>query len=252
MSSMLSKFADKVADPRREDSLGSQMRRKRFALFRALIATVPRPINILDVGGEIQFWRNMHFAQEPDVTFTLINRAEKTRESFPQFTSVEGDARHMPQYADKSFDIVFSNSVIEHVGTLADQTQMAQEIQRIGQRYFIQTPNRYFPIEPHFLFPLFQFLPLSMRVFLVSHFALGAHSKRLDTAGALQRVSEIRLLSLRELRTMFPGAKVYREKVLWLTKSFILYGGWDAEKTRYRGHMNQQECSALLRIFLAR
>lgn len=232
MSNVLTQIANKVADPYRKDSLGSQLRRKRFALFRKLIATVPRPIRILDVGGEIPFWQNMQFTEEPGITFTLVNRQEKvTDPAFANFTSMAGDARHMPLFADQSFDVVFSNSVIEHVGTLDDQRHMAQEVQRIGKRYFVQTPNRFFPIEPHFLFPFFQFLPMGVRVFLVSHVALGARSQRLDATAARARVSEIRLMTLRELRTLFPGAAIYRERVFGLTKSFIVYGGWEGMPT---------------------
>ena len=63
----------------------------------------------------------------------------------------------MDFFKDKSFDAVFSNSVIEHVGTFEDQKMMANEVIRVTNFYFIQTPNLYFPIEPHFLVPFFQF-----------------------------------------------------------------------------------------------
>jgi 2-polyprenyl-3-methyl-5-hydroxy-6-metoxy-1,4-benzoquinol methylase len=73
----------------------------------------------------------------------------------------------MPQFQNDEFDIVFSNSVIEHVGSYEEQNLMASEVRRVGKRYFIQTPNLFFPIEPHFLFPFFQFLPLDYRVTLI-------------------------------------------------------------------------------------
>lgn len=57
----------------------------------------------------------------------------------------------MKQFQDNEFDAVFSNSVIEHVGDYEAQRQMANEIMRVGKRYFVQTPNFYFPIEPHIL-----------------------------------------------------------------------------------------------------
>jgi 2-polyprenyl-3-methyl-5-hydroxy-6-metoxy-1,4-benzoquinol methylase len=79
----------------------------------------------------------------------------------------------MRQFRDHQFDVVYSNSVIEHVGDLDDMRRMAQEIQRVGKRYFLQTPNRYFPIEPHFVFPFFQFLPRPVQISLVQKFRLG-------------------------------------------------------------------------------
>ena len=70
-----------------------------------------------------------------------------------------GDAVDMPGISDGAFDVVFSNSVIEHVETYENQRRMAAEIRRVGRRYFVQTPNRHFPLEPHFLVPGFQLLP---------------------------------------------------------------------------------------------
>jgi hypothetical protein len=116
--------------------------------------------------------------------------------------------------------------VIEHVGGAADQKRMADEVQRVGRRYFVQTPNRYFPIEPHFLFPGFQFLPEAAQVFLLSHFRLGTYEIVRDRDYARTLVREIRLLSLSEFRRLFPQATIHRERLVGLTKSFIAYGGW--------------------------
>jgi 2-polyprenyl-3-methyl-5-hydroxy-6-metoxy-1,4-benzoquinol methylase len=127
-------------------------------------------------------------------------------------------------FREREFDIVFSNSVIEHVGKYEQQAQMAKEVLRVGRRYFLQTPNRFFPIEPHFVFPLFQFLPVFLRIWLVSHFDLGWHKKASDTQEAVALANSIRLLTRRELKELFPGGTVYREKFYGLTKSFIIYG----------------------------
>ena len=66
----------------------------------------------------------------------------------------------------------FSNSVIEHVPPQL-QSKFAEEVARVATRYFVQTPNRYFPIEPHYQLPLFQFLPKGIRKALNKRFALG-------------------------------------------------------------------------------
>jgi len=92
---------------------------------------------------------------DDQVFITLVN-LEPENASLPNTTSIAGDARKI-EAEDSRVDVVFSNSVIEHVGANQDQMQMAQEVRRVGKRYFIQTPNKYFPLEPHFLFPLFQF-----------------------------------------------------------------------------------------------
>jgi len=145
---------------------------------------------------------------------------------YPNFVGVKGDATNLEYFSDHQFDVVFSNSVIEHVGNYDQQKQMAQEVQRVGQRYFVQTPNYWFPIEPHFLFPGFQWLPIPVRAFFVNHFNLGWSRKIHNIHKAQAYVKQIRLLRRRELLALFPSAKLYEEKVLGLTKSFVAYDGW--------------------------
>jgi len=203
-----------------------KMRKKRIALFESLITPLGRPLNILDVGGTQVFWELMGLIND-DLKITLYN-VSHFKVSYSTLVSMAGDARDMQEFKDKEFQIVFSNSVIEHVGSFAQQRQMADEVQRVGDRYYVQTPNRYFPLEPHFLFPFFQFLPVRFRVFLVTHFNLGWRGKIPDRQEALLAVQEIRLLTEKELKILFPGAKIYKEKLLGLTKSFIVYKGWES------------------------
>lgn len=127
----------------------------------------------------------------------------------------------MKEFEDKQFDIVFSNSVIEHVGSFEDQLKMADEIRRVGEKYFVQTPNYFFPIEPHFLFPFFQFLPVKLRIFLVSHFSIGWYERIQDPERALRAVTENRLLKPAEMKQLFPECKIWREKIFGITKSLI-------------------------------
>lgn len=220
-----------VSSPRKliaiQAAFARKMRKKRIALFTSLITRLPRPLQILDVGGEQRFWEIVGLIHE-DAQILLYNVAP-AHVSYPNLVARTGDARDMREFPDKQFQIVFSNSVIEHVGTYAHQRQMAQEVQRVGERFYVQTPNRYFPLEPHFLFPFFQFLPVSLRVFLVTHFNLGWRGKIRDRQAALEAVNEIRLLTEKELKLLFPGARIYKEKLLGLTKSFIVYNGWELQ-----------------------
>lgn len=131
----------------------------------------------------------------------------------------------MPEFADGSFDLVFSNSVIEYVGGPDDQQAMAREIRRIGRRWVLQTPSRWFPIEPHFLFPYFNFLPLRAKVFLLTRVRLGwAKAPSVDAEAAEARARGVQLVPLRRLRAMFPDGEVQRERFLGLTKSYVLVG----------------------------
>ena len=218
----------KLADNRRADSIATNWRKTRFALFESLASQLDPPISILDVGGTEMFWERMGGPKERHMKIILLN-LEKIETANPNFVSVMGDARNMREFRDREFDVVFSNSVIEHVGSYDQQRQMAEEVRRVGRRYFVQTPNRYFPVEPHFLFPFFQFLPLRFRVFLVSHFDLGFYAQGgiADKQKAAEVVSSIRLLTEKELKNIFPGGTIYKERVLGLVKSFIVYGYWD-------------------------
>jgi hypothetical protein len=202
------------------------MRRRRFAFFEALLAPLPRPVRILDLGGTLTFWETMGIDEHAGLEIVLLNLTAAPVDR-PHFRSVAGDARAMPEFADQAFDVVFSNSVIEHVGSFEDQRRMAQEVQRVGQRYFIQTPNRYFPIEPHYLMPGFQFYPIALQVLLVKNFSMGWYPRQPHGADALAQVRRNRLLTAKELRTIFPQAHIYHERMFGLTKSFIAYGGWE-------------------------
>jgi SAM-dependent methyltransferase len=216
----------RLADNSSPGSLATKLRRRRFAFFRSLLNKVKPPASILDVGGTQQFWDLMLMESPVDVNVTLLNLSAQTTNS-ARFTRLAGDARDLSRFEAKSFDVVFSNSVIEHLGPhFEDQKRMADEIRRVGKRYFIQTPNRYFFLEPHFLTPGFQFLPLGVRIWLVSSFNVGWYKRIPDKAAARREVESVLLLSTKQVRQLFPEAKIYREKLFGLTKSIIAYHGW--------------------------
>ncbi len=231
---MLKQSLEKIYDHRSSNSLSAKLRAKRQNFFKSLvlsIATQQNRVKILDVGGVPEFWKESEFFKEitVDVEIYIVNiepSYEKYGNIDPKIQVITGDARNMKNFKDKEFDIVFSNSVIEHVGDYNDQRQMANEVMRIGKRYFIQTPNLFFPIEPHFVFPLFQFLPIELRVKLLNNFTLGWSKKEPDRQKARSIVKSIRLLTKKEFVNLFPQAKLYEEKLWGLTKSFIVYRGW--------------------------
>jgi Methyltransferase domain len=212
-----------IADGTRPNSLAARARRRRFAFFLSLISRLPRPLTILDVGGTPSYWRDMGF-DDPDVAVTVLNLEREAGDW--DLRQVDGDARAMTQFSDGEFDVVYSNSAIEHVGACEDQSAMATEVRRVGKRYFVQTPNLWFPLEPHFVFPGFQFMPVAWRVQLVQRFKLGHIDRHPDRGDAEQVVRSIRLLAARDLRSLFPGATLHRERVLGLTKSLMAVGGW--------------------------
>jgi len=209
------------ADNTNQQSLAYQFRFKRFLFFRFLLDKLPKPVSILDIGGTQDYWNMMGFSDER-IQITLLN-LEVQPVSGNSFVSVKGDATDLSAYADRSFDIVYSNSVIEHLFTKGAQQRMADEVRRVGKNYFIQTPNYYFPVEPHWVFPFFQFLPVNVRVWMTMHLNLGHIGRIEDRVAAARQVKEVRLLTGEELQKLFPGSEMYEERFLGLTKSLVAY-----------------------------
>jgi hypothetical protein len=215
-----------LADNSAGDSLATRLRRARFALFLSLLGKLEGHVEILDIGGTQEFWNLMTKGDPGDVRVTLLNIDHQPVTS-EKFVSAAGDARSMPRFGNNSFDVVFSNSVIEHVGSYDDQRRMAQEVMRVAKRYFIQTPNKRFPLEPHFLFPFFQYLPSVVRAQMVHRFDVGWYKRIPDYAAAKAEVDSIQLLTKRKFAALFPGSSIHVEKLWGLPKSFVAYAGWD-------------------------
>ena len=213
-----------LASSDQEDSLGKGFREKRFRFFEEKVKTHfegKEKITVLDVGGTQKYWEDKKLVQEMNLHITILN-LEQIPVSGSHFSSVAGDATDLAAYADKSFDLVFSNSVIEHLYTWENQQKMAKEIRRVGNCYFVQTPNKYFVIEPHYALPLFQFIPKKLGYLILTKTKLSRFTQW-EPIAAQQYLDEIKLLSLKEMRYVFPDGSVYREKVLGMDKSFTLY-----------------------------
>lgn len=203
-----------IFDPLRawakESATVQRWRERRYRMFEELCGVKPDD-RIVDVGAGWGAALERFNDVNPIVALDLDPDPSSAWLSTPNVTVVKGDATQMP-FGDREFDIAFSNSVIEHIPK-ALQGSFASEVQRVANRYWIQTPNRYFPIEPHYQVPLFQFLPERVRKWLNARYTLGWQAKG--------QWEEITLLSERDLRRLFPDAEIHRERVLGLTKSLI-------------------------------
>jgi hypothetical protein len=223
----------RAADPTREGSLSNRLRAVRFAVIDRLISAAMlerhdgQPVRILDVGGTADYWmkRSLHdtthsVADDPRVEITLLNTVYHDYDGrHPRLVPVVGDGRRL-QFADDEFDLVLSNSTMEHVGDREEQSRMAREVQRVGKRCCVQVPCRWFPIEPHTGFPFFGVLPFRMKVWLIRHVDIG-HAGRQDDADAAEgRARDAHLLTARQTVAMFSSPiEVHRERVFGLTKS---------------------------------
>lgn len=204
-----------------KDSLGNQFREKRFSFFLKKFNKMQKPISILDVGGKINFWENRGLAGNNDYIITIVN-IEKEKSLYSNIKTKMGDATDLSPFKDKSFDVVHSNSVIEHLYYFENQKKMASEIIRVGQKHIVQTPNKYFFLEPHYLLPFFQFIPDKLKYLILTKTKL-SRLKKWDKKFASQYIEEIRLLSLKEIKVFFPSSKIYFEKFLGMNKSFTMH-----------------------------
>ena len=195
-------------------------RRRRMRRFYATLRPTSRT-RLLDIGGDPYTWLIDSGSCEP-VPVTLVNLHFPNPAAFnnSRFTAVHGDATNIP-FENQSFDIAYSNSVIEHMTTWERQQAVASEARRVAKNLWIQTPARHFPIEPHLLTPFFQYLPKRLQLRLARRFTLWGILSKPSAAEINEFVSEIRLLTLREMKQLFPDCLILKERVLGLTKSYI-------------------------------
>jgi hypothetical protein len=194
-------------------------RSRRMQLFERTFQ-ITSETRILDVGGSSAIW-GMARVQPRVVLLNLPSALERSALGYPQ---VGADGLQLP-FADGSFDIVFSNSVIEHVGSREEQRQFAAEVRRVGRAYWVQTPNRRFPVELHLMLPLVHFLPRRWQRALIYRFT--GWEKIVKPSAAERKyylehfLNELNLLDRRALGELFPEARIFGERVLGLSKSLI-------------------------------
>ncbi len=199
----------RLADPYKKGSLAAKFRERRRQRF---LAWLPRQARtVIDVGGTAKFWEGSNLK----ITVLSPNPPEVG------VNWIQGTVKDLYQFREAEFDVAFSNSVIEHVGP--DRGEMARQMPRVGRSFWVQTPNRRFPVEPHFLFPGFQFLPIERRIWLDQNFDLGWCGRIPDAAQARAAVEEITLLDRSELQRLFPSATIEPERFFGLNKSWIAH-----------------------------
>lgn len=191
-------------------------RRSRMKWFLDFLgAAGAGPLRILDLGGQPKLWQ---WVERP-LDITLLNlpgNGERVETSHHRLTYVDGDACDVRGFGDRSFDIVFSNSVIEHVGPPERQQAFAREAQRLGKRYWVQTPSKYFPIEAHCGMPGWWFYP----AWLQSYFLRGWRKKMPSWT---DMVEGTRVLEKDWLGSLFPAGRIRTERILGFPKSYIVH-----------------------------
>lgn len=222
------------SDPNNANSFSHKMRLKRAKFFAELVEALysnnhtTGNLTILDIGGTVAYWKNnaQYLPASLIKHIEIVNLPPAQEQLFRiadiDFRFYAADALNTLTLKNASYDIVYSNSVIEHVGSLYDQRLFANNIHKIADYYFIQTPSKNFPIEPHFVFPFFNKLPLSVRAKLHNKFSLGHMLKEPDYLQAVIDCEQTRLLSKGELQNMFPNASIFPERFMGMVKSWMV------------------------------
>jgi hypothetical protein len=203
--------------------LGLHFRRRRMQWLCSLFGIQPDWL-VLDVGGTASIWELCPVRPR----LVILNQPRAREPVPPGVLYVDGDGASLP-FPGRSFDLVFSNSVIEHMGSPEAMARLASEIRRTARRYFVQTPDAASPVEPHLYTPFLHWLPRSWQRALAPRFSVWSLLARVpsDQREYYLRhyTEEIRLLGRAELQRLFPEAVILRERFLGLPKSLAaVYG----------------------------
>ena len=183
-------------------------------------------MHVLDLGGTPMIWE--HVSAPLDITLLNLpgtlskGMSDSAILQSPQlkhhtFHLIEGDACNVPQFGDRSFDLVFSNSVIEHVGPPPKQAEFAREVQRLGKCYWVQTPSMWFPIEVHSGMPFYWLYPSWLRAALMRHWRTHL------PAWWAEYMDTTRVLSRRRMAELFPSSRTGVDYFLGFPKSYVSY-----------------------------
>ena len=212
-----SRFSRVIADTSSPHSLSGRARERRW---RWLVRRFPAlgDMRVIDLGGLVDVWERAPLRpREVTVLNTFTQRADAE-----WIEAVVGDACELPERLHgQRWDLVYCNSVIEHVGGHWRRAALADSVHALADHHWVQTPYRYFPIEPHWLFPGFQFLPVRARAAVTVRWPVGAYRSLREPVPAVRRSLETELLSRTELEYYFPRSEVVAESLGPFVKSLI-------------------------------
>jgi Methyltransferase domain len=174
---------------------------------------------VLDVGGTPYFWQLAESLNLPVPLVTMANLDSGIRGT-DRIRAVVADGTRLP-FRDKEFDVAFSNSVVEHLGSWEAQIRFANELRRVSVKYFVQTPDKRFPIEPHLITPFVHWLPRSWQLRCLRNFTIWGLMERPSHKRCQDFMDEIQLLDKRGTERLLPDAVVFSEKLFGVPKSVI-------------------------------
>jgi len=207
------------------NSLVNQLRKRRFQLVLDSFPKMPKGkvLRILDLGGTYRFWRALDDMLPEAIEITLVDlKTPRIPEDDSRFRTIEGDVNSL-KFDFSNYDFIFSNSLIEHLGSRSAMESFARMVRSSGLPYSVQTPSKWFPLEPHCRIPLFQFLPRRVRAFLIWKFKITYFPAKASYEECLAVSDSTILLTKNQFQQLFPDARVVTE-ILWgLPKSYSAF-----------------------------
>jgi hypothetical protein len=203
----------------RPGSVGDRLRTKRAGWLAQQFPDLAE-MSVIDLGGRLSSWETALVRPK----HVHVVNLERETSDVPSWAEVDyGDACELPAaIRDRRYDLVFSNSVIEHVGGHERRLRFAESVHLLAPAHWVQTPYRYFPVEPHWIAPGMQFLPVAARREVARKWPL-AYTPGRTREEALTRVLWTELVDKTQMRAYFPHSTLRSEKVAGLTKSLIAW-----------------------------
>ncbi len=205
----------KLIDPDHPGSLTHRFRQQRLEEFNRRFPNLA-DMRVLDLGGTAVSWSVLGLRPASVTVVNLDHDGKSPPEPWMEIVHGDACAGGFGEY-----DLVFSNSLMEHLGGHARRRQFANVVQESAPAWWVQTPYRYFPIEPHWVFPGFQFLPFRMRVLICQHWSMLNMPACQDPAEAADLVASTELISGTEMRTYFPNSEIWYERIAGIPKSLV-------------------------------
>ena len=196
--------------------LSHKSRTKKFQIFNSMIKPSPED-RVLDIGASGEVFLRYTFEDVYPYPSRIVaggyefKEVRSARQYYPKpvYTVFDGCALPFP---DGSFDIVFSNAVIEHILGEGRQARFAEEVMRVGKSWFVTTPNYWYPFESHYHLPFIQFLPRGIQ--RRYNQLLGTHIPRGETQNLV-------LLSARQLARLFPSSRILKVRVTFWPETLV-------------------------------
>nr|WP_296066695.1 class I SAM-dependent methyltransferase [uncultured Actinoplanes sp.] len=205
----------------RPGSVGDRMRKRRAGWLAQQFPDLAE-MSVIDLGGRAGSWVNAPVRPKHVHIVNLEGETGLESGELPPWTEVDfGDACDLPgAILSRRYDLVFCNSVLEHVGGHERRLRLADAVHKLADSHWVQTPYRYFPVEPHFVAPGMQFLPNAAQVSMARWWPL-SHTRPADRTDAAQSALWIELLDRTQMRHYFPDSVIRAERFAGLTKSLI-------------------------------